>query len=135
MTTSGIDALLQRRGKGLTTGQELRLVIVKASGRQGQADPMDSSAPKEDFPLIAKFGESTVKPDFTSMVRLHQQNVPGYKVRKVCCYGNLSCRNVLFTTIYYTIPNYTTLMTAPGRLGRRKHHRRRSPQKETSVST
>jgi len=78
---SGIDYLLQQRGKSLKTGQELRIVLVKASGTRQQADPMDPSAPREDFPLIAKFGESTVRPNFKKMVRLHQQNVPGYKVR------------------------------------------------------
>jgi len=76
---SGIDYLLQQRGKSLKTGQELRIVLVKASGTRQQADPMDPSAPREDFPLIAKFGESTVRPNFKKMVRLHQQNVPGYK--------------------------------------------------------
>ena len=78
---SGIDALLQQKGKSLQIGQQVRLIIVKGHATNPpQADPMDPTAPKEVFPLIAKFGESTVRPDLTKMVRWHQQNIPGYKV-------------------------------------------------------
>ena len=78
----GIDLLLQRKGKVLQTGQKISFTLIKGPSinREGIADPVNPPAPKEYFPLVAKFPESVVRPDFTksqwSDARLYQQDVP-----------------------------------------------------------
>jgi hypothetical protein len=77
---AGVDTLLTTQGKHLQTGQEVRFVLVKGPTLTLQPDPVNPKAPKESFPLIAKFSESVVKPDFTSLpwktARLYQQDIP-----------------------------------------------------------
>jgi hypothetical protein len=94
----GIDSLLQSQGKGLKVGQELRFTIVKGDGlpMEPQPDPMDATAQPEVFPLVAKFPESTVKPDFGIMTRFYQQNVPSKKVRE----SKVSRRRFFMCTYY-----------------------------------
>ena len=77
----GVDALLTKRGKSLQVGEEIRFMLVKGpSFDYLSPDPVNPSAPKEQFPLIAKFPESVVKPEFSdrpwSTARLYQQDVP-----------------------------------------------------------
>lgn len=78
----GIDVLLQRKGKSLQTGQKISFTLVKGPSinRDAIPDPVNPLAPKECFPLIAKFPESVVKPDFSKSpwhnARLYQQDVP-----------------------------------------------------------
>lgn len=80
MSKRGIDTLLNTHGKSLSTGQEIRFTLVKGPAFPLAPDPVNSKAPKEQFPLIAKFGESVVKPNFQqppwSSARLYQQDVP-----------------------------------------------------------
>eukprot|EP00934_Nitzschia_sp_Nitz4_P004435 Nitzschia sp. Nitz4//scaffold155_size52807//11364//13124//NITZ4_006794-RA/size52807-processed-gene-0.0-mRNA-1//1//CDS//3329537363//4425//frame0 len=76
----GVDTLITRQGKPLQTGQEVRFLLVKGPSFDPAPDPVHATAPKEHFPLIAKFGESVVKPDLTktpwNTARLYQQDVP-----------------------------------------------------------
>jgi hypothetical protein len=78
----GVDTLLQTLGKTLPVGGTLRFALVKGPHPQlAQPDPVDSKAPKQAFPLLAKFPESVVPPDFTKLPwsrhgRLYQQDVP-----------------------------------------------------------
>jgi hypothetical protein len=77
---TGVDALLTEQGKHLQTGQEIRYVLVKGPTRLPASDPVNPKAPKESFPLIAKFSESVVKPEFGNeqwkTARLYQQDIP-----------------------------------------------------------
>jgi hypothetical protein len=77
---TGVDALLTEQGKQLQTGQEIRFVLVKGPTRLPASDPVNPKAPKENFPLIAKFSESVVKPEFGNQqwktARLYQQDIP-----------------------------------------------------------
>lgn len=51
--------------------------LVRGPNLPPSADPVDPKAPLQAFPLIAKFPESVVKPDFHKMNgRLYQQDVP-----------------------------------------------------------
>lgn len=72
--------MLTQRGKTLQTGQTIRFRLIKGPSQTLTADPVDPKAPKEAFPLIAKFTESVVRPDFTQKPwkdgRLYQQDVP-----------------------------------------------------------
>jgi hypothetical protein len=76
----GVDALLTSRGKDLGPGESASFRLVKGPGGTVSADPVDPGAPRQAFPLIAKFSESVVRPDFTrkpwSDGRLYQQDVP-----------------------------------------------------------
>lgn len=76
----GIDTLLTLHGKSLRIGEEIRFVLVKGPTAPLAADPVNKKAPKEAFPLIAKFGESVVKPDLERLpwktARLYQQDIP-----------------------------------------------------------
>lgn len=76
----GIDTLLTTRGKSLQTGEEIRFTLVKGPAFPLAPDPVNPKAPKEQFPLIAKFGESVVTPHFDQVpwnsARLYQQDVP-----------------------------------------------------------
>jgi hypothetical protein len=76
----GVDSLVSRLGKKLNTGDEVRFVLVKGPDRIALADPVNDKAPPQEFPLIAKFSESVVKPDFSDFpwktARLYQQNIP-----------------------------------------------------------
>ncbi len=80
MSKRGIDTLLTTHGKSLRTGQEIRFTLVKGPKPPLAPDPVNSKAPKEQFPLMAKFGESVVKPNFQeppwNTARLFQQDVP-----------------------------------------------------------
>jgi hypothetical protein len=84
----GIDILLQKKGKSLQTGQKISFQLVKGPSinREAIPDPVNPAAPKEYFPLIAKFPESVVRPDFSKApwtdARLYQQDVPKAQVRK-----------------------------------------------------
>ncbi len=78
----GMDTLLTTHGKALQSGQEIRFVLIKgpSSSRTLLHDPVNSKAPKEAFPLVAKFPESVVTPDFTAKpwnaARFYQRDVP-----------------------------------------------------------
>lgn len=67
-------------GKALQIGDEIRFTLVKGPTFPLASDPVNPKAPKEQFPLIAKFGESVVKPDLQkapwSTARLYQQDIP-----------------------------------------------------------
>jgi hypothetical protein len=80
MSKRGLDLLLTTNGKTLQTGQEIRFTLVKGPSHDLAPDPVNPSAPKEQFPLIAKFPESVVKPVFTqppwNQGRLYQQDIP-----------------------------------------------------------
>ena len=86
----GLDILLQRKGKSLQTGQQISFQLIKGPSinRDGVSDPVNPSAPKECFPLIAKFPESVVRPDFSAKqwqdARLYQQDVPKAQVCVTC---------------------------------------------------
>ena len=88
MSKSGMDVLLSQQGKSLAPGEQLRLVLVKGKSGITCQDPVHSKAPPESFPLLAKFPESVVKPDFTTpqwgKARLYQQDTPKAQVRTVC---------------------------------------------------
>jgi hypothetical protein len=76
----GIDALFTQAGKSLPTGGSLSFRLVKGPPTVAVADPVDPKAPPQEFPLLAKFPESVVRPDFTkhpwNSGRLYQQEVP-----------------------------------------------------------
>ena len=79
----GIDALLNSQGKSLAIGQEIRFTLVKGPANPLAPDPVNPAAPHEQFPLMAKFPESVVRPDFQTTAnqswaaaRLYQQDVP-----------------------------------------------------------
>jgi hypothetical protein len=76
----GIDQLFSQKGGGLTTGGSFRIRLVKGPNGTIYADPVDPRAPLESFPLVAKFSESVVKPNFQKIPwkdgRLYQQDVP-----------------------------------------------------------
>mmetsp|Transcript_16022 Transcript_16022/g.37126 ORF Transcript_16022/g.37126 Transcript_16022/m.37126 type:complete len:643 (+) Transcript_16022:147-2075(+) len=78
----GVDTLLTTHGKALRSGEEIRFVLVKgsSSSRTLTSDPVNPKAPKEAFPLVAKFSESVVSPDFGgspwNRARLYQRDVP-----------------------------------------------------------
>jgi hypothetical protein len=78
----GVDTLLTTHGKGLKSGEEIRFVLVKgpSSSRTLTNDPVNPKAPKEAFPLVAKFSESVVTPQFDktpwNKARLYQRDAP-----------------------------------------------------------
>lgn len=75
----GIDSVLQSRGKSLQSGERLRFRLVKGPGTALTADPVDPKAPRQEFPLVAKFPESVMRPDFRgkhATARMYQQDVP-----------------------------------------------------------
>lgn len=78
----GVDTLLTTHGRGLKSGEEIRFVLVKgpSSSRTLTNDPVNPKAPMVAFPLVAKFSESVVTPDFGntpwSTARLYQRDVP-----------------------------------------------------------
>ena len=82
---SGIDMLLAQRGKSVAPGETVRFQLIKGKSGIVSADPVHSKAPSETFPLVAKFPESVVKPDFTkapwNKARLYQQDAPKVQVR------------------------------------------------------
>ena len=80
---SGIDALLTCRGKALSVGQEVRLTLIKTASGVETRDPVNPQAPPEAFPVVAKFPESVVKPNFKLFKRFYQQDIPSQKVRFV----------------------------------------------------
>ena len=76
----GIDTLLTLHGKALQVGEEIRFSLIKGPSFPLASDPVNPNAPKEVFPLIAKFGESVVKPNLLKApwktARLYQQDIP-----------------------------------------------------------
>lgn len=78
----GVDTLLTTHGKALQAGEEIRFVLVKgpSSSLALKEDPVNPNAPKEAFPLVAKFCESVVSPQFEASpwntARLYQRDVP-----------------------------------------------------------
>lgn len=78
----GVDTLLTSQGKALKSGEEIRFVLVKgpSSSRTLTNDPVNPKAPKQAFPLVAKFSESVVRPGFDkapwNTARLYQRDVP-----------------------------------------------------------
>ena len=79
----GIDLLLTKGGKSLAVGQEIRFTLIKGPANPLAPDPVNPGAPQEQFPLVAKFPESVVRPDFRAAgdkswaaARLYQQDVP-----------------------------------------------------------
>jgi len=76
----GVDAALSDQGKGLAVGQSVRFRLIKGPSVTTSGDPVDSKAPWTYFPLIAKFGESVQRPDFTKKPwqtgRFYEQEVP-----------------------------------------------------------
>jgi hypothetical protein len=72
----GVDAFLTQHGKGLAVGQRLSIRLIKGPSTMESADPVDPKAPTESFPLIAKFGDSVVRPSFGTKKRLYQQDAP-----------------------------------------------------------
>jgi hypothetical protein len=81
---SSIDVLLSQRGKSIKPGEQIRFTLVKGKSGIVCGDPVQSNAPPETFPLLAKFPESVVKPDFSSSswnkARLYQQDAPKVQV-------------------------------------------------------
>ena len=78
---SGIDAVLTNRGKALAVGQEVRLTLIKTASGVQTFDTVNAQAPPEPFPVVAKFPESVVKPNFKIFKRFYQQDIPSQKVR------------------------------------------------------
>ncbi|KAL7573931.1 hypothetical protein ACA910_001943 [Epithemia clementina (nom. ined.)] len=81
MTAKGVDTLLTIRGRHLAVGESVCFTLIKGRpATEPSGDPVDSTAPLEKFPLIAKFGESVVRPIFTrkpwKSARLYQQEIP-----------------------------------------------------------
>lgn len=77
----GVDALLTAHGKQLKVGESIAFTLVKGPRYiAASPDPVDPKAPPERFPLIAKFPESVVKPNFQQPPwrngRLYQQDIP-----------------------------------------------------------
>jgi len=76
----GVDVLLTARGKNLAPQETVTFRLVKGPSVQTTADPVDPKAVPEPFPLVAKFPESVVKPEFTldpwNQGRLYQQDIP-----------------------------------------------------------
>jgi hypothetical protein len=75
----GVDVLLTTRGRGLATGESVTFRLVKGPPVIQTADPVDPKV-SEYFPLVAKFPESVVRPDFAAnpwnQGRLYQQDIP-----------------------------------------------------------
>jgi hypothetical protein len=75
-----VDALLNSVGKSLQVDESVSIPILKGANPILGGDPVDLKAPRESFPMIAKFPESVVKPEFTqdpwSKNRLYEQDVP-----------------------------------------------------------
>jgi len=80
MSKRGIDTLLTTQGKRLKTGEEIRFTLVKGPNYKPCPDPVNPKAPKQQFPLIAKFPQSVPTPDLSklpwSTARLFQQDIP-----------------------------------------------------------
>ena len=80
MSKRGVDTLLTSQGKRLKTGEEIRFTLVKGPSFKPRPDPVNPKAPKQQFPLIAKFPQSVVKPDLSKLpwntARLFQQDIP-----------------------------------------------------------
>lgn len=72
--------LFTQAGKSLPTGGSLSFRLVKGPPTVATADPVDPKAPPQEFPLMAKFPESVVRPAFNqhpwNTGRLYQQEVP-----------------------------------------------------------
>lgn len=77
----GVDSMLNAKGRSLAVGQEIRFQLIKGASGIQSADPLNSKAPPEAFPVVAKFAESVVKPNFSQFVRFYQQDIPSQKVR------------------------------------------------------
>mmetsp|Transcript_10741 Transcript_10741/g.16468 ORF Transcript_10741/g.16468 Transcript_10741/m.16468 type:complete len:557 (+) Transcript_10741:260-1930(+) len=75
----GVDSMLNAKGRSLAVGQEIRFQLIKGASGIQSADPLNSKAPPEAFPVVAKFAESVVKPNFSQFVRFYQQDIPSKK--------------------------------------------------------
>jgi len=75
----GVDAILNKRGKAIGIGQEIRFQLIKGPSLITSTDPTDPKAPVEAFPIVAKFVESVVKPNFQKYKRFYQQDKPAQK--------------------------------------------------------
>lgn len=60
-------------------GQEVRLTLIKTASGIETFDPVNAQAPAEPFPVVAKFPESVVKPNFKIFKRFYQQDIPSQK--------------------------------------------------------
>lgn len=89
--THGIDALLTHRGKALAVGQQVRFTLIKTASGVETIDPVQPQAPPEAFPVVAKFAESVVKPDFRIFKRFYQQDIPSQKVRIMTPFAYIVC--------------------------------------------
>jgi len=81
ISSIGVDALLTAHGKQLKVGESIAFTLIKGPRYiAASPDPVDPKAPPERFPLIAKFPESVVKPNFQQPPwrngRLYQQDIP-----------------------------------------------------------
>jgi hypothetical protein len=80
MSKRGVDTLLTSQGKRLKIGEEIRFTLVKGPTRSLIPDPVNPKAPKEQFPLIAKFTQSVGTPKLDqapwNSARLFQHDAP-----------------------------------------------------------
>lgn len=80
MSKRGIDTLLTSQGKRLKTGEEVRFTLVKGPSHGLIPDPVNPKAPKQQFPLIAKFSQSVTTPKLDeapwNAARLFQRDAP-----------------------------------------------------------
>jgi hypothetical protein len=76
----GVDSLLTTAGKSLSVGETCSFRLIKGPPTQSTKDPVDPKAPPQIFPVVAKFPESVVRPDFSCKPwqdgRLYQQDIP-----------------------------------------------------------
>jgi len=122
---SGIDLLLSQHGKTIQPGQQVTFTLIKGKSGVVAVNPVNSKAPPETFPLVAKFPESVPKPNFTNgKAHLYQQDAPKVQVRLVMLYECMECMECLYEYISHRphIYIYTLLSHhfAVGRLGWRR---------------
>ena len=88
---TSIDKLLNDKAKQLKPGESITIPIIKGSTTHSSLDEILNQTETKalQFPRIAKFGESVVKPNFESdlngglhNVTLYEQDIPKIKVRK-----------------------------------------------------
>jgi len=79
-----IDKLINTQAKSLKPGESIEFKLVKGSITEScmNLSEKDSSSSKDrtlKFPLIAKFGESVMKPNFSRARRMHEEDIPKIK--------------------------------------------------------
>jgi hypothetical protein len=76
----GLDVWLQRVGRTVPVGGQVRVRLVAGPPVHATPDPVDAQAPLASFPCLLKFSSSTVPPNFTAppwnKCRLYQKDVP-----------------------------------------------------------